>query len=487
VEPAKVLQEVRKCRKSPAYFLDTYCQVYDATALGWVPFKLWAAQERALATTHGRQLTIMLKARQLGFSWLALGYALWLMLFRPAATVLIFSKRDDEAVELLDFRLKEMSVKLPPWLRPADSKTDGKHAWLLANGSRALAFPTTGGRSYTGTFVIVDEADFMPNLNKLLNAVKPTVDAGGKMVLLSTVDKGRPQSTFKLLYAAAKKGENAYAPIFCGWRERPGRTDAWYAEQKRDALSRTGSLDDLHQEYPETDAEALSPRTLDKRIAPEWLRQCYREGRPLVPLPQWELPPPSIPGLALYRVPRRGAGEVFVIGADPAEGNPTSDDSAFEVIDADTGEQVACLAGRLQPAVFAAHIDAVGRYYNNARALVERNNHGHAVILWLRDHGKVQLLAGHDNAVGWLSNSKGKALLYGEAADAFRERNTLLHDFATFLQLCSVEGATLRAPEGEMDDRAVAYALALVAAGQMRRLKAASGGRPYVYQGGGVP
>jgi len=52
-------------------------------------------------------------------------------------------------------------------------------------------------------------------------------------------------------------------------------------------------------------------------------------------------------------------------------------------------------------------------------------------------------------------------MLYDACADAFRERRAVLHSFATFAQLASIEGATLRAPEGEWDDRAMAHALAL--------------------------
>jgi hypothetical protein len=53
--------------------------------------------------------------------------------------------------------------------------------------------------------------------------------------------------------------------------------------------------------------------------------------------------------------------------------------------------------------------------------------------------------------------------LYDAAADAFRERETTLHSFGTFTQLSLVEGSSLRAPDGEHDDRADAYSLALVA------------------------
>ncbi len=48
-------------------------------------------------------------------------------------------------------------------------------------------------------------------------------------------------------------------------------------------------------------------------------------------------------------------------------------------------------------------------------------------------------------------------------ADVFRAGRTILHSFETFAQLAGIEGSTLRAPEGENDDRAVAYALACMA------------------------
>ena len=143
----------------PAHFLERYCQVYDATARVWLPFGLWPAQRDVLIDLEQHRLTVILKARQLGLSWLVVGWALWLMLFQPAATVLFFSKRDQEAVHLLAFRLRGMLDRLPDWLRPA-LVADNDHNIELANGSVGLAFPTTGGRSYTASLVVVDEADF---------------------------------------------------------------------------------------------------------------------------------------------------------------------------------------------------------------------------------------------------------------------------------------------------------------------------------------
>jgi hypothetical protein len=448
--------EIARCRKSPAHFLGTYCAVYDPTAGDWIPFRLWPAQAETLRDIELYRLVVILKARQLGLTWLVLGFALWLVLFCPAATVLLFSRRDDEAVDLLAARLRGMYDRLPSWLKAGPHVIDNDHEWQLSNGSRVLAFPTTAGDSYCATLAVVDEADLVPDLGRLMGAVKPTIDAGGRMVLLSRVDKSRPQSPFKKVYTAAKRRLNGWAPVFLPWHARPDRDAAWYEEQMADVLHRTGSLDDLHEQYPATDAEALAPRTLDKRIAPQWLHQCWQEREPLSDLPPGA---PSIPGLEVHALP--DPSRSYALGADPAEGNPTSDDSALAVVDVETSEEVAALSGQFQPAVLGAHIDAVARWYNGARVLVERNNHGHAVLLWLRDNSEVRLAPGHDGNPGWLSNTKGKALLYDACADAFRERRALLHSFATFTQLASIEGSSLRAPEGEQDDRADAHSLAL--------------------------
>lgn len=159
---------------------------------------------------------------------------------------------------------------------------------------------------------------------------------------------------------------------------------------------------------------------------------------------------PSIPGLKVYAVPHPGL--TYVGGLDPAEGNPTSDDSAMTFRCRETGEEVASLAGRFQPSTLAAHADAVGTYFNRADLMVERNNHGHVVLLWLRDNSRLKRLEGFDDKEGWHSTTRGKALLYDGAPDAYREGEVVLHTFRTFTQLASIEGSTLRAPEGEMDD-----------------------------------
>lgn len=465
-ELQECLSEARKCRKSLSHFATTHCRILASNdrSGAWIPFTLWPAQQQVAADLETHREVIALKARQLGFTWLVVTFALRELLFNPVATVLFFSKRDDEAAELVGFRLREMYARLPDWMRTDAITADKAHEFALRTGSRALAFATTGGRSYTATLAIIDEADHVPDLQRMLSAIKPTVDAGGRLILLSTVDKSQPESPLKRLYRAARAGENTFRPIFAPWTAAPWRTQAWYEEKRRTILTATGALDDLHQEYPATDAEALAPRQLDKRIPSAWLTQCYQEAKSIDAdahyAPAQRLP--AIPALFVFARPQ--PGRAYVIGADPAEGNPTSDDSALIVLDAQAGEEVATLAGKFEPTVFAGYIAQLEQWYNCAAVLVERNNHGHAVIAQLGELGLSDtLVAGHDNRTGWMSSTLGKVRMYDAAADAIRNREVTIHSFGTLVQLQSIDGSTLRAPEGQHDDRADAFALACAA------------------------
>ena len=261
------------CCSDPAFFTARYVQIYDATNRVWLPFTLWPAQYDILdALETGRKL-VVLKARQLGISWLSLAYALWLLQCRAPATVLLFSLREAEAKDLL-WRLKGMYERLPNWLQARAVTKDNENRWELSNGSRALAFSTKGGRSYTGTFALVDEADFVPDLAQFLNAVKPTLDAGGQLCMVSTSDKRHPVSTFKNLFRASLQGTGDYRHVFLPWHARPDRDEHWHTITKAEMYAQRGTDDDFFAEYPATPEEALAPEELDRRLPFSWLEGC---------------------------------------------------------------------------------------------------------------------------------------------------------------------------------------------------------------------
>jgi hypothetical protein len=457
--------ETVRCWSSPLYFILHYCQIYDNETKQWIEFELWRQQIDALFLFHENQKVIALKARQLGMSWLALAYALWQMIFQPIATVLIFSKDETSAIYLLgDERLRGMYRRLPDFLKPGESLDNAK-TWMLANGSTARAFAKTGGDSYSATLAIIDEADVVPNLNAMMRAIAPTVDTGGKLFLISRADKSKPGSEFKKIYLAAKAGLNDYVHIFLPWWVRPERTREWYEKQKRDIETKTGSLDDLYEQYPATEEEALRPAEKHKRIPLKWLMQCYVEQTPIdfedIPY-NTKNPVPLIDGLRIFKLPEQN--HIYASAADCAEGLPHSDDSVSQFVDVRTGEQVAVLSGKFTPEDHAAYTARIAMFYNHAKICPENNTYGYAFILWLKENRYGNLLIkGHDGKDGWSSNTVGKVLMYDAVTQGAKDQTYTIHDSKTKDQLLAIEVSTLRAPEGEgdlsMDDHADAWAI----------------------------
>jgi hypothetical protein len=465
--------EWQACKDDPAHFIDSYCHLYDATAKDWVPFHLWQEQIDLVHTIDANDLVCVLKARQLGISWIGIAYALWLMLFHPVATVSIFSRREEEAVYLLGKeRLKGMFERLPKWMQ-VPVEIDNVKLWQLQNGSIARAFPTTAGDSYTVSFAFVDEFDLVDNQGQLLTAMKPTVDGGGKMLVVSRSDSTRPQSEFKQIYrgGVSNTADSPWVSIFLPWWVRPGRTPEWYERQKREIMARTGSYDALHENYPATAAEALSGRTQDKRIPPAWLAKCYEEYPPL-----WTvdteidadtaamLPAgmPVLPGLTVYELPIPGME--YVMGSDPAEGNSHSDPSSTHVVERYTGRECARLTGKFIPEIHALYSMRLSDWYNEAPILVERNNHGHAYILQCKNDGYItRLMQGPDKKEGWLTHVAAKTIMFDLILPYFREGDAVIRSFTTYTQLTQIEASTQRAPEGEHDDEAISYLLAQLA------------------------
>lgn len=459
-EDVDVVAELIKCRANPVYFVWNYCRIKNEQTGQYVPFALWPSQVPLLQQIHANRFPIILKARQLGITTLVVAYAVWLATFKPGATILVFSKGQKEARDMLRKKIRPMLRGLPEWLQPEQFLVDQSEQLELSNGSRFVSFAArgSGGDSFTASLVIVDEADLIPDLDTLLSGAKPTMAAGGKLVMLSRADKSKTKSPFKDAFRAACKGLGPYTPVFLAWFARPERNKAWYEEEKSEIEARTGAVDELYSNYPETIEQALAPRTLDRRFPLKWLEQCYEPGTPL-PL---ELTPfAGMSGVRIYALPKMGRS--YIVGVDVALGNPNSDDSVSIVLDRTTLRQVAVLCGKHEPAVIAHYAAKIAAWYNRAWINCERNNHGIVTVAELRKirDPSPRVLAGRDNKLGWWTDRLGKSMMYDAVAESLRCGSCTIVDKQTLDQLTSLEIGTLEAPDGDHDDCAVGFGLAL--------------------------
>lgn len=120
-------EEMAKCAADAVYFVRNYVCLEDKDASQLVqPFDLWPQQEELLRSLCDHRLNIILKARQLGVTWLALALAAHTMLFRAGRTVVCFSRAEEEAKELVR-RLGVIFGAMPrSWPRTAACRRGGR-------------------------------------------------------------------------------------------------------------------------------------------------------------------------------------------------------------------------------------------------------------------------------------------------------------------------------------------------------------------------
>jgi hypothetical protein len=425
---------------------------------GPMVFKAWAWQLQLLALMMVTRLLVILKARQLGVSWLAAIFALWTAMFRPGQRVLLISKGQDDADDLLG-KVSFVFHRLPEWMQPAyRENTSSLRFPDLDSEIESLPATMGVGRSKTASLVILDEHGHQRWARKIYLALKPVVEKG-KLFSISTANGQGALHTH--LYLAAKRGINGFKAVFVPWSAHPDR-DARWRDRERSEMS---ELDDAEfaQEYPANDVEAF--------IASG--RPVFRDEDLKRLTGTLEAGVTGPPGLTIFRAPAKD--KIYLVGADTGEGLATSDWCYASVIERDTGEQVAVLAGRWAPDLYAEKLDKLARHFgqhavpgNRTPVIVgvERNNHGHAVLLRLAQlaaGGPYTIYRAKDKRPGWLTSTSSRPVLVDQLEEAVRTEATVIHDAGTVDQMQTFayndEGKP-EAAEGFHDDAVMAHGIA---------------------------
>lgn len=253
-------------KKDILYFVREFVYIEDPQTDGLVmKFDPWPAQVEALNVFQDHRLVVVLKARQLGLSWLALIYTVWRMLTRSGFRATGLSRGENEAKELVR-RIKFILRYLPDFLiRPAEDAAgwngltwEGgvmgvtiKHPGKEDSSFNCFPAAPDSGRSFTSSLVVLDEWAFQQFARRIWQAAYPTINrpTGGQVIGISS---GQRNTFFEEIWNGAVSGTNSFYPLFLSWRADPSRDDEWYEETKKN-LPHT-----YRQEYPETPEDAFA-------------------------------------------------------------------------------------------------------------------------------------------------------------------------------------------------------------------------------------
>jgi hypothetical protein len=158
-------------------------------------------------------------------------------------------------------------------------------------------------------------------------------------------------------------------------------------------------------------------------------------------------------------------GAAYVIGVDPAGGGADGDYACAQVIDRGTGMQCAELHGHLSPRELGDKVAGLAKDYNGAEVVVERNNHGHAVLAHLIETLKYPTVYfGSDEKAGWNTTSASRPPMIENLGEVLMEKPELFqsvklwNECRTFVR--SANGAPAAAA-GSHDDCVMAMGIAL--------------------------
>lgn len=137
------------------------------------------------------------KSRQVLATWIICTYIMWRARFLPHQLILVQSKREDDAANLVFTaeaglaRISFMEWSLPRWLQeikfPKGSKfahliyPNGSHIWGIPEGSDII-------RSNTVTVLFGDECGFQPEFGHAYTAALPSIKGGGQGIFISSAE-----------------------------------------------------------------------------------------------------------------------------------------------------------------------------------------------------------------------------------------------------------------------------------------------------------
>jgi hypothetical protein len=480
--------EAALCSISPAYFLENYAWIQNKAGTEELRWQPWDYQLKLLSEIQTWKRIRILKARQLGITWLIAGYAEWMVLFKKHARVLFLSANQDTARDILA-KAKFIHTHLPDFLQLPLKHPDSQDVLdFIGSYSHVRVMPSTegAGKGTDATLVVRDELAEHPEADANFRAIMPTIDAGeGKSIDLSTIKKSDINNHFsrivRRVYNAAKppvtmmpkygKWFERYDSIkgniklfFLGWRLRPVRTkgmtlDQWFEEE---VVPSYDNKWEIEENYPETIDQALSSPETTCRFDVKAIKQL--RSRCVEPL--WD----ERNGVArFYTDAMPGARYILSIDTSDAGEDPT----AGGVIDGANLQRVAGFHGKLPPYEVAVIAKDLWERYDQPFVVIDRRDPsgaGRAVIEKLMEMGVTNQYCYKEDTPGWVTTGVNRPVMISELAEAIRLKQIIepdenvLNEFLSFIK-------TERKPEGEAikgchDDWTMMWAMAI----QVRKL-----------------
>ncbi|HUW03028.1 MAG TPA: terminase family protein [Acidimicrobiales bacterium] len=429
---------------------------------GRIKFEPFEAQVEAVTSWLSCRYSLVLKARQIGFSTLVAIFALWNAAFHPDRPILMLSRTEREAIKLLQ-KSKYAFQFLPEWMKFRIGPINMTQTRIeFTNGSYIESLPSASdpARGESAFLIIVDELAFLPNSEEAWSAIEPVADVGGRVIMLSTANG--EGNLFHKLWVESQAGNNRFESLFFPWSAN-NRDKDWYEAKAADLPEWQ-----MAQEYPDNAEDAFL-----KSGRPVFDLRMLREIETREPIAKgWFKADGEFDDMGgdvwIWEWPEEN--ERYVVGVDVAQGLEHGDYSSVHVIACRSRKMVATYHARIDPDLLGTEVlPRLGRFYRQALIGVESNQHGLTTLKYL--HGKKYFPIYYERSpkykksvptdvLGFRTTQVSKPLIIDELAEALRN-DLEMPDALTLAELKTFVRTSKNKMEGSpYDDRTMSLAIA---------------------------
>jgi len=451
-----------------------------------VKFKPKRAQLDYIKKRTGRDF--ILKARQMGFTTLEQVRKLKKAMLNPNITVATIAHRRDKTNDI--FRIARFAWEnLPEGVRELYEVKYDNVRELYFGKTSSRYYVDLNTRSGTVNDLHISEFAMIKDIEGLFASSLETVPKDG-VITLETTANGLNRAHD--VWMDAVEGKNEFTPHFYNWTwdddywETPPEDNTWKDDYKVLA-KKCNLIEDIQNRFQISDEQYYWYYLKARR-----LRESVKQEYPTVPEEafltssisvfdlfkvsqiQSKQPITKMKGVNIYYEPKNG--HKYIVGCDTAEGIG-SDRTAIEVwdfTDLDNIEEVASFQDNtIRPDQTADVLIDLGKKYNDAFLIPERNGSGLTTVLKIKEKGYQNLFVNKTvdkktakvkNEYGWRTTGVNRDMMIDDFVELFESdkliinSNYLINEMKTFVRK---ENGKREHDEGYHDDNLFASFLAL--------------------------
>lgn len=371
------IQELIRCTNDFWYFCVKYVKI-NHPVFGTIRFMPYIYQNRVIECYNDHRFNILSKFRQGGLTTVSVLWALWKCMFGSGQRIMIVSKTDREAIAAGDMA-KTAVEYLPSWLKPETDKFNEHEKQFKTTNSVLWCYTIEACRGKSISILIIDEAAFIPDMKDEWKAIYPVISTGGRCAAISTVNG--LGNWYEETYHEAESGKGPFNIINIDYWEHPLYNDPKWIEETKSVLQEDGWAQEVErcfigsgETWAKADVISNLMKITDNSFPEKFMFEKWKNKNSEKKFKGDE------GALWIWKTPI--SGREYLISADCAEGiGNAGDNSAFQVLDLNTLEQVAeFYSNSIPPHEFALLLHQLGLIYNTAEIVIENNTHG-AVVL----------------------------------------------------------------------------------------------------------